>query len=67
MTLERIKGRLQRLHIAMQKDDLTKERFAEYEASLVMYKAALIGMVGLDEADKFIKSLAQPPAQTTEG
>lgn len=66
MTLERVKGRLQRLHIAMQKDDLTRERFAEYEASVAQYKAALIGMVGLAEADKFMNSLAQPPAQVED-
>lgn len=67
MSIDRIKGRLQRLHIAMQKDDLTKERFAEYEASVAMYKAALIGRVGLAEADKFLNSLANPPVQSKEG
>lgn len=63
MTLERVKGRLQRLYIAMQKDDLTRERFAEYEASVAQYKAALIGMVGKEKADKFMNDLANSPAQ----
>lgn len=57
MNVDRIKGRLQRLYIAVRKDDLTRERFSEYETSIAQYTAALIGAIGKVEADKFALSL----------
>lgn len=61
MTVDRIKGRLQRLYLAVQKDDLTKERFSEYETSIAQYTSALIGAVGAKEADLFIKEISKLP------
>lgn len=59
MTIDRIKGRLRRLSLAVQKDDLTQERFSEYETSIAQYTSALIGAVGVKEADVFIKEISK--------
>ena len=62
-SVERVKGRIERLYLARQKSDLTKERVDEYNASISMYSALLISQIGLVEADKFMKNLSQ---QATE-
>lgn len=61
MSIDRIKGRLQRLYVAAQKDDLTRERFSEYEVSIAQYTSALIGAVGAKEADLFIREISKLP------
>lgn len=63
MNVDRIKGRLQRLHIARQKDDITRERWSEYETSIAQHTAALIGAIGAVEADKFLLSLKSNSAE----
>lgn len=61
-TLERVKGRIERLHIAMQKNEVTRERMAEYEGSIGLYKARLIAKVGPAKADEFFKGLDLAPS-----
>lgn len=67
MNVDRIKGRLQRLYIAVQKDDLTRERFSEYEASIAQYTSALIAAIGVKEADIFIKDIKAISKSKLEG
>lgn len=66
VTVERAKGRIERLYIAMQKSDITKERMSEYEGSVGFYKSMLIGQIGQAEADKFIHSLQKQLAMIME-
>lgn len=60
-TVERVKGRIERLHIAMQKSEVTRERMAEYEGSIGLYKAMLIAQIGPAKADEFFKGLDLAP------
>ena len=60
-TVDRVKGRLTRLYIAVDKRDLTKERAAEYESSINLYTAMLISQIGKLETDKFIAGLNTAP------
>lgn len=62
-SVERVKGRLTRLHIALGKSDLTKERVSEYQSSVAIYSAMLIAQVGNAEAAKFTESLSETPKQ----
>lgn len=60
VSIERAKGRLTRLCQARQKDDLTKERLAEYETSYSTYLNLLIAQIGAEKAAEFIQGLDQP-------
>lgn len=64
-TVERVKGRIERLHLAMQKSDITKDRMSEYEGGIGLYRAMLISQVGQAQADEFFKGL--DAAQKVEG
>ena len=60
-TVERVKGRIERLHLAMQKNDITKDRMSEYEGSIGLYKAMLISQVGQAQTDEFFRGLDAAP------